>query len=52
MIVRSGVSFLRWLAWLWRTRNCAHPRTVPTSGEERVAYGYRRRCLDCDKPLR
>jgi hypothetical protein len=44
------VRFLRWVRWLWQTRNCAHPRTRPIHGDERQ-YGYLRRCLDCDKPL-
>jgi hypothetical protein len=44
------VSFFGWLAWLWRTRTCVHGRVRPIHGDERN-YGYRYRCLDCDKPL-
>lgn len=43
--------FFRWAAWWWRTRNCRHSNVRSVHGDERN-YGYRWRCLDCDKPLK
>lgn len=45
--------FIKWLLWLWQTRNCPHPRDRlrRISGDERM-YGYGYRCRDCDKPLK
>ncbi|WP_203926244.1 hypothetical protein [Virgisporangium ochraceum] len=40
---------LRWLSWLWATRNCQHPRTRPIHGDERNYAAAR--CLDCGKAL-
>jgi hypothetical protein len=47
-------AFLRWVGWLWSTRNCEHPRTRSIGGDERRHTGYvcDRRCLVCGKALK
>lgn len=47
-------AFLRWVGWLWSTRNCDHPRARSISGDERRHTGYDRdrRCLACGKALK
>jgi hypothetical protein len=44
-------AFLRWVGWLWSTRNCDHPSVRRIGGDERN-HGYDLRCLVCDKPLK
>lgn len=47
-------AFFRRLDWWWDTRDCPHPphRRRRIGGDERMAYGYLSRCLDCGKPLK